>query len=48
MEQHNINEHCDEDTLEVIVLYSSETPDKYEDKLNKREREREREVKKKL
>lgn len=30
MEQHNVDELCDVDTLEVIVLYSSETP---EDKL---------------
>lgn len=33
MEQHNVDELCDVDTLEVIVLYSSETPDKCEDKL---------------
>lgn len=45
MEQHNVDELCDVDTLEVIVLYSSETPDKCEDKLtSKINRERERQI----
>ena len=41
MEQHNVNQLCDVDTLGVIVLYSSENQDKCEDKIKIRGKERE-------